>query len=705
MDKIFEELNPAQQEAVEYVEGPLLILAGAGSGKTRVLTHRVAYLIERCGVDPYHILAITFTNKAAGEMRARIQGLIGPVAARMWACTFHSACAQILRRDAHALGYKSGFAIYDEDDSRRLVQACSKDLNLDPKKFTPRSIKAKISAAKNELIDIDTFASQASGYAEEMVADVYRMYQKRLVDNNAMDFDDLLVNTVHLLSLFSEVRERYEDRFQFILIDEYQDTNHAQYELVRLLTNRHRNLCAVGDDDQSIYKFRGADIRNILDFESDYPETKVIKLEQNYRSTKTILDIANSVIRFNSQRKPKTLWTENDLGERACVFRSDSEHGEAYFICNTITELLKSGDFGFQDIAIFYRTNAQSRVFEDVFIREGIPYRIVGGIRFYERAEIKDVLAYMRVLANPLDSLSLKRIINRPKRGIGETTVARVERFAALNRISFWDALARAGEAPQVSNTAAKKLTDFVSLVTHLQSIAQSSRLDVLVEAILERTGMMAELRAENTIESLGRMENLREFVAVAQEFIAGYPDSGLYEFLEMIALIADIDSYDEGESAVTLMTLHNAKGLEFPVVFLAGMEEGVFPHFRSIGESVQLEEERRLFYVGVTRAQKRLYLTHAICRDLYGITNHNQVSRFLNEVPSELLDEANSESMPVYFGDDVMLEFEVGDAVKHAKFGSGRIKAVTSPGEVIVTFDRSGDRKLLLAYAKLGKA
>lgn len=703
-DSILTELNPVQKEAVESINGPLLVLAGAGSGKTRVLTHRIAYLVKHCGIDPYHVLAITFTNKAAGEMRARIQNLIGPMVDKMWAATFHSACAQILRRDAHHLGYKNNFAIYDEDDSRRLIQACMRDMNLDTKKFLPRGIKKRISACKNELIDIDAFASQAVNINDEIVGDVFRVYQQKLLDNNAMDFDDLLVNTVHLLALFKDVRERYQDRFQFIFIDEYQDTNHAQYELVKLLSEKYRNICVVGDDDQSIYKFRGADIRNILEFESDYPETKVIKLEQNYRSTKTILDIANNVIKHNFSRKPKALWTENNLGERAGLYQADNEHDEAYFLCKEIGKLKDSGEYNYRDITIFYRTNAQSRVFEDVLMREGLPYKIVGGIRFYERAEIKDILAYLRIMANQLDSISIKRVINKPRRGIGDTSIGKVERFAALNRMSFWDALANCGEIKDLSTSTGKKIADFVKMIEGLKLIAQDIPIDELVKALLDRSGYMTELRNENTIESLGRIENLQEFITAVQEFLSRYPDSGLPEFLEVVSLISDIDNYDESDDAITLMTLHNAKGLEFPVVFMVGMEDGVFPHYRSLGDDGQLEEERRLCYVGMTRARRLLYLTYAVCRDLYGVTNYNAVSKFINEIPREYFDEIYPDAAAVYHPEEQYLEFLVGDEVAHAKFGVGRIAAIPAPGEVIVAFKRGGEKKLLLAYARLSK-
>lgn len=695
-------LNPAQMEAVQHVEGPLLILAGAGSGKTRVLTHRIAYLIEECGLDPYHVLAITFTNKAAQELRTRIQSLIGEKIDKMQASTFHSACAQILRRDAHHLGFKSNFAIYDQDDSRRLVQACVRQLNLDVKKFTPRSIKAKISFLKNELIDADACASQACSAADDVTAEVYRLYGQKLMDNNAMDFDDLLVNTVHLLRLFKDVREKYRDRFQYILIDEYQDTNKVQYEMVKILADKYRNICVVGDDDQSIYKFRGADVRNILEFENDYADAKVIKLEQNYRSTRTILDVANNIIKQNVSRKPKTLWTENDIGDRAVLYRANNEHDEAYFLTGTIKVHIDSGNHNYRDMAVFYRTNAQSRVLEDVFVREGVPYKIVGGIRFYERSEIKDILAYLRVLVNPLDVISLKRIINRPKRGIGDTTIARIERFAAINKLSFWDALSRANEVSSLSPAAVRKLEMFMELMSGFAKDATEMPLDTLVETILEKTGFLPGLKAEDSIEAIGRIENLHEFVAAIREFIGYYPESQIGEFLEAISLITDIDKYDEADNAVTLMTLHNAKGLEFPVVFMVGMEEGVFPHYRSLGDANEGEEERRLCYVGATRAKKLLYLTHAVCRDLYGTTNYNTISQFVADIPKVLVDEINPDVSGFLEPDEDYLDFTVGDAVRHSKFGDGKVKTIPGPGEIIVAFRHGGEKKLLLAYAKL---
>lgn len=637
------DLNPPQREAVTTTEGPLLILAGAGSGKTRALTYRVAYLLKEKKVDPLSILAITFTNKAANEMKERIEALIGKdIAKGMWISTFHSACVKILREQIDKLGFKRNFVIYDDHDKETLIKQCLKDLSLDPKRYSPKTVAVTISNSKNELIDPDTFASQASTYFERIVSEVYHLYQERLFKNNALDFDDLIMITVNLFELYPDILEIYQDRFRYILIDEYQDTNHAQFRWVSLLAEKHRNLCVVGDDDQSIYQFRGANIRNILEFEQDYPDAKVIKLEQNYRSTQAILDAANEVIKNNRGRKAKTLWTANDQGRGLNWYQAEDEHDEASYVATQIELLSRkpaaAGGPGktYQDFAVFYRTNAQSRVFEEVFLSYKLPYKIVGGVKFYERAEIKDILAYLRVLQNPLDEVSLKRIINVPRRGIGKTTVDRIDTFALRNDLSFYEALNKVDKVPSLPSGAQRSIKEFLSLASTL-SKKGSKRLHELVEELLDKTAYLQLLKQEDTIEAQSRMEYIEEFVAACREFEVESEKGGLEEFLEKVALITDIDTYDEREKAVTLMTLHNAKGLEFPVVFMVGMEEGLFPHIRSMTDESELEEERRLCYVGLTRAQEVLYLTSAWSRSLYGGPNYTTHSRFLKEIPENL--------------------------------------------------------------------
>ncbi|MBI4743834.1 MAG: DNA helicase PcrA [Actinobacteria bacterium] len=706
--KLLENLNPVQKDAVTSTEGPLLILAGAGSGKTRVLTHRIAYLIQSQGVNPYNILAITFTNKAAGEMKERIESLVGRISENMWICTFHSACGRILRREIEKLGYKSNFTIYDQDDQTRLIRNCLRDLNYDTKKYSPVAIRSIISNAKNELIDADTYALKAVSYIEQIASEVYKLYQEKLYQNNAVDFDDMIMLTVNIFNIFPDVLEKYQNRFKYILVDEYQDTNYAQYVLVNLLSAKYRNLCVVGDDDQSIYRFRGADIRNILEFESDYPEAVIIKLEQNYRSTNTILEAANYVVKNNVGRKPKTLWTANAKGESVTVYQAENEHDEALFVQSEIKRLKDTEGRKYNDFAVFYRTNAQSRVFEEIFIRRDLPYKIVGGVRFYERQEIKDILAYLRVVSNPLDSVSLKRIINKPRREIGDTTIAQIDKFALLNRIAFFEALKRSDEIFQLSDRAKKNIKNFVNMIDNYIAVKNSCSIEELTNKILEETKYLAQYEKEQTIEALGRIENLKEFIAVVKEFQLVFPEKTLDEFLEGISLIADIDNYSEASDAVTLMTFHNAKGLEFPVVFMVGMEDGVFPHIRSLGNPIELEEERRLCYVGITRARERLYLTHSWSRDLYGNTNYNPVSRFLKEIPEELVNPVDLAGIADDKDDskeeNASFEFSLGDEVVHKKWGKGKIVEVKSENEVTVLFVSEGKKKLLLNYAPLQK-
>jgi DNA helicase-2/ATP-dependent DNA helicase PcrA len=722
---LFDDLNPTQREAVAATEGPVLVVAGAGSGKTRVLAYRIAHLVRDLNVSPYSILAITFTNKAADEMKDRVAGLVGGVSRGMWVSTFHSACVRILRRDASVLGYKSQFTIYDDLDSRRLIEFCVRDLDLDPKRFPPKSIRAAISNAKNELVDFESFAAQGTGPYHEKVTDVYRLYQQRLLEASAMDFDDLLMVTVELFGAFPKVLEHYQDRFRYVLVDEYQDTNRAQYRLVQMLAGKLHNLCVVGDSDQSIYAFRGADIRNILEFERDYPDGRVIVLDRNYRSPQTILDAANSVISNNAGRKPKHLWTDEGSGHPITVYRAEDEHDEAAFIAEQLGTLEDEG-FKLSDAAIFYRTHAQARVLEEVMVRYGIPYQVIGGPKFYDRREVKDVMAYLKAIVNPADPVAVKRIVNVPKRGIGETSVGHVDRIAEAEGITFFDALTRASENPRLSSRAINSIDEFIALMNLLVGAASDGPRSAL-QAVLSDTGYQAELEREGTIEALGRVENLKELLSVATEFEENGPMTDLGDerwdeldgmqrlelFLESTALISDVDALEES-GAVTMMTLHNAKGLEFPLIFIAGMEEGVFPHMRSLGDPQQLEEERRLAYVGITRTQRRLFLTHATTRNLFGATNYNSPSRFLGEIPDGLMAEAAkrarrpdreaTQPRPTLGGSDVTH----GDRIRHRQWGLGTVVSVDGDGdraEAIVRFDEAGEKRLLLAWAPLERA
>ncbi|NYI07892.1 DNA helicase PcrA [Allostreptomyces psammosilenae] len=669
-EQLLDGLNTQQRAAVLHSGSPLLIVAGAGSGKTRVLTHRIAHLLAARGVRPGEILAITFTNKAAGEMRERVEELVGPRANAMWVSTFHSACVRILRREAKHLGFSSSFSIYDAADSQRLMALVCRDLDLDPKRYPPKAFTAKISNLKNELIDEETFAATASDGFEKQLAEAYALYQRRLREANALDFDDIIMTTVNLLQAFPDVAEHYRRRFRHVLVDEYQDTNHAQYLLVRELVGGAvgqaaadgagtapgavppAELCVVGDADQSIYAFRGATIRNILQFEEDYPNATTILLEQNYRSTQTILTAANAVIERNANRRPKNLWTDAGAGKRITGYVADGEHDEAQFVADEVDRLTDAGEARPGDIAVFYRTNAQSRVFEEVFIRVGLPYKVVGGVRFYERKEVRDVLAYLRVLANPEDTVPLRRILNVPKRGIGDRAEAMVDALALRERISFAQALRRVDEAYGMAARSVNAVKRFNELLEELRTVAESGAGPATVlEAVLNRTGYLAELEASTDPQDETRVENLQELAAVALEFEQAAAAEGrgagtLAEFLEQVALVADSDQVpdapdEEGadQGVITLMTLHTAKGLEFPVVFLTGMEDGVFPHQRALGQTKELEEERRLAYVGVTRARERLYLTRAAMRSVWGQPSYNPPSRFLEEIPAELVD------------------------------------------------------------------
>lgn len=699
--KFLKDLNPAQKEAVCHDNGPLLILAGAGSGKTRVLTYRVAYLIKKKKVSPQSILAITFTNKAADEMKERLRQLLTlRVSKQIWSSTFHSTCARILRKEVSRLGFKRNFTVYDEADQKKLITSCLKDLDIDPKRYNPTAISNAISVAKDELIDAESFASKAQGYMDQTVGEVYKLYQQRLFESNALDFDDLIMTTVHLFQLYPSVLAGYQERFQYILIDEYQDTNHAQYQLVNLLASKHQNLCVVGDDDQSIYQWRGADLRNILEFEKDFPQSKVVKLEQNYRSTQTILEAASHLVSYNKGRKPKELWTKNDKGKAIVCYRGGDEHDEAAFVASEIERLKEAEKRDFKDFAVFYRVNAQSRVFEEIFMRYGVPYKIVGGVKFYERAEVKDILAYLKAISNLSDAVSLKRIINKPRRGIGKTTTLRVEKFALREGMTFFEALKEADDNPHLSSRAKKDIRGFVELLKDLKKFApRGSR--ILVEEVLKETSYLAELETERTAEAMAKIENVKELVSVAQEFETRTASPSLDRFLEEISLITDIDTYDEGENATVLMTLHNAKGLEFPVVFIVGLEEGVFPHIRSMTDLAELEEERRLCYVGITRAEERLYLACAYQRNLYGAPVYNVGSRFLKEMPENLVQPVEELEE---VAEEIRLNFAVGDEVSHKMFGRGKVVAVKGRGEVTVLFDTEGEKTLLLTYAPLEK-
>jgi len=725
------DLNPAQREAVLHTEGPVLVVAGAGSGKTRVLTRRIAHLLGAVGVKPPEILAITFTNKAAGEMRERVGDLVGPPARAAWVMTFHAACGRILRREAQRLGYRSNFTIYDQADQIRLVKRCLEELERDPKRFTPRGIHSQISNAKNTLVGPDEYTDRVASFYDQTVAEVYDLYQKRLFASNAVDFDDMLFLTVDVLERFPEAREKWQEAFHYVLVDEYQDTNHAQYRLLQLLAEKHRNVFAVGDPDQSIYGFRGADIRNVLEFEHDFPGSYSIALEQNYRSTQHILDAANGVISHNRERKEKNLWSELGDGDPVRVIEVEDEHAEARYVAAEIALLVEEG-FSGSEVAVFYRTNAQSRVLEDVLVRQGIAYQVIGGPRFYERAEIKDLVAYLQVLDNPYDAVSLLRIANRPRRGIGESSLARLQTWADQREISLWEATAEAemagvGAAPQ------KALKAFRATIESLMSAAQEFDVPDLIEEVLQRSGYMESLEAERTIEAQGRMENLQELVSVAREWreqtetqgfgpgVAGFAgdassleDKTLSAFLQEISLYSDQDAIRGDTSLVTLMTLHNAKGLEFRAVYLIGMEEGIFPHSRSIEEQ-GIEEERRLCYVGMTRAQERLTLLHASSRMLYGGRNHNLPSRFLDEVPEGHVERErlrptswsgyNAPRHSQVVPQEDVPDLATGDSVRHSTLGEGVVVRIEPGGLVTVRFaDDGSERKLMLDYAPLEK-
>jgi DNA helicase-2/ATP-dependent DNA helicase PcrA len=722
VEELLAGLNDPQRDAVTYGDGPMLILAGAGSGKTRVLTHRIAYLIATDAAKPNEIIAITFTNKAAGEMRDRAELLVGRRVRAMWVMTFHSACARMLRAHADRLGYTRQFTIYDAADSRRLVKRCLDDLGVDPKRFTPASVQSQISDAKNKLRDADDYGHMVGSFFEQTVADVYRSYERELHRSNAMDFDDLLVRAVNVLELFPEVREKYAGGFRHVLVDEYQDTNYAQYRWLQLLAEEHRNLMVVGDDAQSIYGFRGAEIRNILDFEQTYPDAHVVKLEQNYRSTQTILDAANAVIRNNRGQKLKTLWTEIGQGDPIKVRDLDDEHAEARFVTGEIQRLVDEGTSR-AEVAIFYRTNAQSRVLQDTLVRAEIAYQVIGGTKFYERAEIKDAIAYLTVLVNPQDAGAFTRIVNSPRRGIGSTSMSRVLAYANTTGTSIWDVATEPEQVPGLGAAAIKALRRFMGTMHVLRERAQAGApvAEVLKETLRE-SGYLEALEAERTIEAQGRTENLDELVNVAVEYDVADAESSLADFLQQIALISDADERADDDGLVTLMTLHNAKGLEYPIVFMIGCEEGVFPHARALDEG-GLEEERRLCYVGITRAERDLYITYARTRNVFGARSWAGPSRFIAEIPAELTDReqhpktvaggpgsVRMRAMSWGSGDSdrqapAAPAFRLGDDVVHAAFGEGVVTGLEAGGIVVIRFSKDhSERKLVADLAPISK-
>lgn len=734
-------LNPQQAEAVINTEGPMLIMAGAGSGKTKVLTCRVANLLQK-GVRPYRILAITFTNKAAAEMRERVNNMSGPAAKDVWLFTFHAFCARFLRMEIDKLpGYGGNFAIYDTADSQNLIKQILKEMNLDDKRFQPSGILSRISNAKNALQDAAAFARQAGDFYEQKVADIYSRYEQKLQLNNALDFDDLLMLSIKLLQENKEVREKYQDRFDYLLVDEYQDTNHAQYLLTKFLAAKHRNICVVGDADQSIYGWRGADIQNILDFEKDYPDAKVIKLEQNYRSTQIILDAANAVIENNTGRKPKNLWTENKSGADIIYFQAVDERDEARFVIEQLQNLQRTENKKLGDMAILYRTNTQSRIFEEMLIKSGISYNMVGGLKFYERKEIKDIIAYLRVIFNPADSLSLLRIINVPKRGIGDASLAKIQAYAAANSVSLFEAVSNAAAIDGLSSRFVSKLDDLAGIIFELMNLANEAPVEDLIDRVLRDTGYLEELENERTPQAQSRIDNLHELISVAQEFAASEEENNLENFLAHVALVSDIDDTELGEDAITLMTLHSSKGLEFPVVFLVGMEEGLFPHARTLMDETEIEEERRLCYVGITRAKEKLFLSSTKMRTIYGNTVTYPPSRFLQEIPAHLVKTIKRQERfsalenfkqisekysarpqkpastfnphsfmpqkPAAAAGGTGTRFNTGDRVSHSKWGEGMVVSVKdSPDgqEVKVAFAGAGVRSLLTKYAVLKK-
>ncbi|MBO0480921.1 DNA helicase PcrA [Candidatus Enterococcus courvalinii] len=739
--ELLQGMNPRQKEAVLHTEGPLLLMAGAGSGKTRVLTHRIAYLIEEKEVNPWNILAITFTNKAAKEMKERVNAILEFGGEDVWVSTFHSMCVRILRRDVDFIGYNRNFTIIDSSEQLTLMKRILKELNIDPKKYDPRGILGTVSQAKNKLQMPEDFEKMQGSYYEEIAAKCYRAYQKELQYNQCMDFDDLIMNTIRLFKEHPDSLTYYQNKFQYIHVDEYQDTNHAQYTLVNLLAGRFRNLCVVGDADQSIYGWRGADMQNILDFEKDYPDASVILLEQNYRSTKTILDAANQVIENNTNRKPKNLWTENQEGAKITYYRGDNERDETRFVIEKMQQEMRENGRDYGDFAVLYRTNAQSRVMEETLLKANIPYKMVGGHKFYDRKEIKDILAYLNVIANPQDSISFERVVNSPKRGIGPGSIDKLRQFASIHEWALLEA-AQNVDLANISGKAGRQLAEFGAMIDEVTQMVPYLSVTDLTKEVLERSGYQEELKIQNTLEAQARLENLEEFLSVTQEFdkqfekqneeMADAPEEKLTVFLNDLALVSDIDSLEEETTQVTLMTLHAAKGLEFPVVFLIGLEEGVFPLSRALMEESELEEERRLAYVGITRAEEVLYLTNAFSRTLYGRTQYNRPSRFIDEIDQELLETQGMRPTPnktspfttrtttsSYQQPKVTTvssktatggennSWKAGDKVKHKKWGTGTVVRVNGKAadlELDVAFQGQGVKRLLAAFAPIEK-
>ncbi|MGR9047410.1 DNA helicase PcrA [Halobacillus faecis] len=740
LNALIQGLNTEQREAVTHTEGPLLIMAGAGSGKTRVLTHRIAYLLSEKDVAPRNILAITFTNKAAREMKERVESLVGKDGEKIWMSTFHSMCVRILRRDIDRIGYDRNFSILDSSDQLSVIKQVLKEINLDPKKWDPRAMLGAISNSKNELMTAEDYEKQANNMHEEQIAQIYKGYQKKLRKNQSLDFDDLIMQTLRLFDEVPEVLESYQRRFQYIHVDEYQDTNHAQYQLVKHLASRYQNLCVVGDSDQSIYAWRGADIQNILNFESDYPKARTILLEQNYRSTELILDAANNVIDKNSGRKPKRLWTDNKGGEKIHYHQAGTEREEGLFVTDKIEDLVRQGKFRYQDVAILYRTNAQSRTIEETFVKAGVPYQMIGGTKFYDRKEIKDMLAYLRLIANPNDDLSFQRVVNEPKRGVGKTSMDKMLAYAADHDISLYEAAAEV-DFVGVSAKAAKAIMSFRKMIQTWAEQQEFLSATDMVQEVIDKTGYEEMLMNEKSIEAQSRLENIEEFKSVTKNFEENAEDKTLVAFLTDLALIADIDSMNEDPSSddtVTLMTLHSAKGLEFPVVFLIGMEENVFPHSRALMDEEEMEEERRLAYVGITRAEKELFISHAKMRTLYGRTNMNPISRFIHEIPEELIQgKEQKEELPFFnkkrestpFGTKPQaapkkraakkpekkssggekIGWQPGDKAQHKKWGEGTVVKVQGEGDAMeldIAFPApTGIKRLLARFAPITKA
>lgn len=721
-------LNDEQREAVKTTEGPLLVLAGAGSGKTRVLTHRIAYILEQKDIFPDNILAITFTNKAAKEMKERIQRLVDIRVEDMWVGTFHSMCVRMLRRDIDKIDYNRNFVIFDGSDQNTVIKDTIKELNVNEKMYEPKKMIHFISSLKDKLIDPDTYINDNySDFRERQKGEIYRLYQEKLQKNNALDFDDLIGKTIELFRNNPDILKFYQKKFKYILVDEYQDTNRAQYELVKLLGNAHKNVCVVGDDDQSIYGWRGADIRNILDFEEDYPNAKTIKLEQNYRSTKNILDAANKVIDNNMGRKGKNLWTSQNEGTNIGLYNGDNEHDEAKFIASKIKEIKNTDHKNYSDFAILYRTNAQSRVLEESLVKSNIPYKIVGGLKFYDRKEIKDIIAFLRLIQNPVDNISLKRIINVPKRGIGKRTVEKIEQLSIEKGESIYSVILDIDEMTSLSHRAKSKVKDFVSIINKFIAMKEILSVKDLIENVIESTGYIKELQKEDTLEAQSRIENIEEFISVAIDFENTSEENTLEEFLANISLLSDIDRLDEDDDFVTLMTLHSAKGLEYDIVFLTGMEEGIFPISRAMVSEDDLEEERRLCYVGITRAKEHLFITYTTLRTIYGKTNYNSISRFIDEIPDSLIDNINDKAKKKakisqqknnkyftgYTHENTGIKrkndpnINIGDKVKHKTLGLGTVVGIKGSGdkkEATIAFNEKGIKKLLISLAPIEK-